>query len=95
VELLGGQETLLNYIHQAHLYPLVASEAEIPGEVIVQFIVDAQGIPRDFQIQREDPDGFDFGENAVKALQGMQYRPAYRDGQYIESPTTQVVRFEP
>ncbi len=95
VELIGGQSTLLSYIHQNHLYPLVASEAEISGEVLVSFIVDAEGVPRDFEIQREDPDGFDFGESAIQALQGMRFRPAYSGGQYIESPTTQIVRFEP
>ncbi len=94
-ELIGGQDALSRYIHQNHLYPLVAAEAMIPGEAAVQFIVGEDGTPREFIIQSEDPEGFDFGESAIQALQNMTYRPAYRDGQYIEAPTTQIVRFEP
>jgi TonB family protein len=88
-ELIGGEEVLQNYIHQNH------REAGIPGEVMVNFTVDAQGNPHSFNILREDPEGFDFGQMAIQALQGVTFRPGYRDGQYIEAPSTQIVRFIP
>ncbi len=94
-ELIGGEDALAIYIAQHNLYPFVAAEAEIPGEVLVAFTVDSEGVPKDFRILREEPEGFDFGQNAIQALQGMKFRPAYRDGQYIEAPATQIVRFEP
>jgi TonB family protein len=95
VVLIGGENAIIDYIHQNHLYPMVAEEAELPGEVTVSFTVSADGVPGNFRIEREDPEGFDFGENAILALREMKFRPAYEDGQYIDSPAEQIVRFIP
>lgn len=94
-QIIGGERALQDAIDQNRLYPLVALEAEISGEVIVRFTVDAQGIPGNFQIMREEPEGFDFGEMAIQALQSVKFTPGYNDGEYIESPATQLVRFTP
>ncbi len=94
-ELIGGEEALRDVIHQNQLYPVVAAEAEIPGEVMVSFTVDAQGNLKDFRILREDPEGFDFGEMAIQALQAVRFKPGYQDGRYVEYPATQLVRFIP
>lgn len=93
--IIGGDEVLLDHIHKNHLYPTVAQEAGVPGEVLVRFTVSAQGIPENFEILREDPEGFDFGVMAIRALQGMAFRPGYSEGQYIDAPLTQLVRFVP
>ena len=85
----------MNAIHKNHLYPPIAMEAEISGDVSVRFIVDANGLPREFVIVTEDPPGFDFGEKAIEALKAMRYKPGYRDGQYLEQPLLQRVRFVP
>ncbi|MFH1862113.1 MAG: tetratricopeptide repeat protein [bacterium] len=93
--LLGGDAVLQDYIHKNHLYPLVAMEAEILGEVIVSLLVDAQGNPKNFAVVSENPEGFDFGTMAIEALKGMKFVPGYAGGQYLESQTTQTVRFIP
>lgn len=94
-ELLGGEEAIQNAIQQNRLYPTVAAEAEIPGEVLLSFTVDGQGQLKNFEVLREDPEGFDFARMAIQALQRVRFRPAYRDGQFIESSATQMVRFTP
>ncbi|TKJ40299.1 hypothetical protein CEE37_08205 [candidate division LCP-89 bacterium B3_LCP] len=94
-EIMGGERALSDAISQNRLYPPVALEASIAGEVILTFTVNSQGIPDYFEVLRETPDGFDFAENAIQVLQSVQFRPGYRDGQYIDSPMTQLVRFTP
>ena len=94
-ELIGGQKALEDYIHKNHLYPQVAMEAGISGRVIVEFVVDERGRPSRFKVVSEDPEGFDFGEKAIQALQGMRFRPGYENEKYIEAPATQVVIFNP
>jgi cellulose synthase operon protein C len=94
-ELIGGQESLGDIIHKNHLYPQVASEAEISGDVVVRFTVNAKGIPGDFNLVREEPQGFDFGQMATQALQFARFKPAFAEGQYIDGTMTQLVRFVP
>ncbi len=94
-ELIGGQKALEDYIHKNHLYPQVALEAGISGQAIVEFTVDERGRPSRFKVVSEDPEGFDFGEKAIQALQGMRFRPGYENEKYIEAPATQVVIFNP
>ncbi|MFH1734707.1 MAG: tetratricopeptide repeat protein [bacterium] len=93
--MLNEEDDLLNYIHANHLYPLVASEAGIPGEAYLTFVIDVEGRPKDFRIMRENPEGFDFGLQAIEALIGMRFKPGYRDGEWIEAPMNQVVEFSP
>lgn len=94
-EIVGGQEALTDIIHKNRLYPQVASEAEIPGDVVVRFTVNAQGIPSNFNVLREEPQGFDFGSMAIQAIQNARIKPGYEDGKYKESSMTQQVRFTP
>lgn len=94
-QIIGGERALQDAIDENRLYPPVALEAEISGEVIVQFTVDTEGIPGNFQIMREEPGGFDFGEMAIQALQSVNFKPGYTAGEYIESTATQLVRFTP
>lgn len=94
-EIIGGEKSLTDAIHKNHLYPLVAMEAAVSGIVIVNFTVDEQGVASNFEIIQEEPDGFDFGEMAIRALRSVKFRPGYRNNEYIQSPTTQRVQFTP
>ena len=94
-QLISGEAGLDDYIHKNHLYPPVAMEASLPGEALISFTVDAGGRAKDFNILRENPEGFDFGAMAVQALQALRFEPAYTEGQFVESPMTQLVRFNP
>jgi TonB family protein len=94
-ELIGGQEAVERLIHESQWYPQVALDAEISGDVVIRFTVNAQGVPSNFSLIREEPQGFDFGQMAIQALQSMRYKPAYDGGQYIEGTLTQLVRFTP
>ncbi len=94
-ELAGGESALEDYIHKNHLYPQVAMEAGISGDVLVSFTVDDRGSARGFKVESEEPPGFDFGAMAIQALQAMKFRPAYQNGKYIESPAAQIVKFTP
>jgi len=93
--MLNSEDDLINYIHSNHLYPMVASEAEIPGEVQLTFVIDVDGKPKNFRIMRESPEGFDFGTQAIEAIKGMRFRPGYSDGQWIEAPLDELVQFTP
>ncbi|MCX6639250.1 MAG: tetratricopeptide repeat protein [bacterium] len=93
--LIGGEEAVQTYIHQNHLFPPIALEATISGDVTISFIVDAAGLAHDFRVESEDPAGFDFGVAAINALKAMRYQPGYSNGQYEEQPLTERVRFTP
>jgi len=94
-QLIGGEAGLEDYIHKNHLYPPVAMEANFAGEALISFTVDVSGQAKDFNILQENPEGFDFGTMAEQALQAMRFKPAYAEGRYVESPMTQMVRFNP
>lgn len=92
--IVGGEETIKNYIREHALYPDSALKASIPqGAGVVDVTVDTSGNPIQFNIFREFPEGMGFGELALQVLQAMEYRPALIDSRKVKAVLRQPVMF--
>lgn len=92
-ELIGGAQAIKDYINSHDLYPEMARTAGINGDVIVQFIVGPDGIPKNFRVVQERPAKLGFGEAAIKAMQNMRFKPGKQRDRYVSVNMQQVINF--
>jgi hypothetical protein len=64
-------------------HPPVALRSGIEGRVILELFVDRYGVVQRIRIVREDPEGWGFGEAAVRAFTGRHAIPAYANGEPV------------
>ena len=93
-EIIGGTEALYKYIHEHKLFPDIAQQSRIKGVCVVRFIVDETGKPCDLSVEKEEPEGFGFGESAQKAIDAMKFRPARHSGKKVKVIMQQIIEFE-
>ncbi|MCL2092762.1 MAG: energy transducer TonB [Treponema sp.] len=67
-------------IIRATVYPRLARESRREGLVIMELFIDPQGLIRDIQVLRENPEGWGFAEAALQALRGIRAQPAQSEG---------------
>ncbi|MDP2360485.1 MAG: energy transducer TonB [bacterium] len=89
-ELIGGTEAL----YKAVKYPEMAQRAGVEGLAQIRFIVGADGVPRDFEIAGERPEGLGFGDAAIEALRKMKFKPGKQRDKNVAVRMQQVIRFE-
>ena len=90
---VGGEiqePTLITRINPS--YPELARRARLEGPVILQAIIDRQGVVKDVQILRGLGLGLD--EAAVNAVSQWQYTPTFYNGRPVEVILTVTVIFE-
>ena len=87
-ELIGG----LSGLQQEITYPHIAKKAGIEGRVILQFIVDEQGNVTEPAIVRGIGAGCD--EEAMRALQTVQFKPGLQDGKPVKVKMSIPVTFK-
>lgn len=87
-EMIGGQQALYNVLR----YPDIARRAGIEGRVIIQFIVDEQGIVRDPRVVRSAGGG-GLDEAAIEAIQRVRFTPGMQRGRPVRVQMTQPVIF--
>ena len=92
-ELIGGAQAILDYIFEHDLYPEMARIAGINGDVLIQFVVGADGSPSNIVVAQEKPDGLGFGEAGVKAIKAMKFKPGKQRDRYVAVNMQQVIRF--
>ncbi len=92
-QLKGGVKALYDYLSKNNLYPEMAHRAGIEGDVIIQFVVDTNGMPKDVQVYQERPAGLGFGEAGVKAIKAMRFSPGYQRDRPVSVRMQQVIRF--
>jgi protein TonB len=68
---------------KAIVYPSMALRSGIEGRVILELFVDRNGMVRQIRILQESPQGWGFGEAAVKAFTGYQASPARANGEPV------------
>jgi protein TonB len=93
-EMIGGAEALYKYIHDHELFPETAQRRGINGQCVVRFVVDETGTPCEFYIEKEEPEGFGFGESAQKAIDAMKFIPAEHSGRKVKVIMLQIIKFE-
>jgi len=75
------------------IYPPPARMRRIEGEVIVEFIVDADGTPRDIVVVASRP-GDMFASAAVRAIERWRFTPGAKGGEAVATRVRQKVAFK-
>ncbi len=73
------------------LYPQEMLREGVAGEVVLRFVVDAEGLARDVQAVRSNHPAFT--RAAVRAVLAARFRPAQLKGEPVATQVSQVVRF--
>lgn len=74
-------------------YPAAAKKRRTEGWVELQFLVGADGVPRDIEVVRAQPSGM-FDRSAIRAMSRWKFKPAERDGKPIEARAKTTVGFK-
>ena len=92
-ELIGGAQAIYDYITNNDLYPEMARIEGMNGDVIIRFIVGADGNPSNIEVFQEKPADLGFGEAGVKAMKNMKFKPGRQRDRYVAVNMQQVIRF--
>ncbi len=92
-QMSGGVQALYRYLQENDMYPDMARQAGIEGDVIIQFIVDTDGHPIDVVVSAERPEGLGFGELGVQAIQAQMFSPGFQRDRPVRVRMQQVIRF--
>ena len=92
-QLIGGNQTIADYIRRYNLYPSMAYEAGISGKVMISFIVGKDGKTRDVKVMQEKPANLGFGEAGVKVMKAMTFTPGMQRDKPVAVPMQQPIRF--
>ncbi|GAK34596.1 hypothetical protein JCM17846_15150 [Iodidimonas nitroreducens] len=78
-------------IHKvAPVYPEQARASGIEGRVVLEYIINEEGIPVDIQIVEAEPQGV-FEPAAIAAVSQWRYQPALKLGRPTRSPEAEAV----
>jgi len=91
--LIGRPNAIKDYIDKNNLFPKIARDANISGVVLIECIIDENGIPRDIKIYAEIPYGLGFGEAAVEVMKAMRYSPHVKKGKPEKTILQQRINF--
>jgi protein TonB len=75
------------------VYPEIARQAKVSGQVIMQAIIRQDGSVGDIQILRSPGAKFGFDESATEAVRQWRYKPALQSGKPVDVYLTIVVDF--
>ncbi|MFW6348134.1 MAG: energy transducer TonB [Cyclonatronaceae bacterium] len=85
--MIGGQQRLYDVLE----YPPAAVQDRLEGRVIVEYIVNTEGIPEGIEVITTSS-GI-FNRAAVSALGKMRFTPGLQDGEPVEVQMTQPIIF--
>ena len=88
--MIGGMQALYSRVQ----YPELAVRAGVTGMATVHFIVGVDGLPRDYEVVVEKPDGLGFGAAAIDALSKTRFLPGQAGGKQVPVLMTQTIRFD-
>lgn len=93
-EFPGGYVEFRKFFKEHFVYPQDAIDKELSGKCYVQFVVDKEGVCKDFIIKRPVPNCVSCDEEALRLLKLMpKWKPALLNGEPIESLFTVPVIF--
>ncbi len=90
-KMLPNQKEAMDAMQAAIVYPAAAREAEMEGRVIVQFIVDEQGVVTDPFVVRGM--GAEVDDEAMRVIRTLRFEPAEKDGKTVKVRMTLPVTF--
>lgn len=91
-EFPGGMKELMTYLKDNIKYPKAAQDKKVQGRVIVQFVVEKDGTPTEFNVVRSiDPD---LDAEALRVMKEMpKWKPGMQRGQVVRVKYTVPVSF--
>lgn len=91
-EFPGGMKELMTYLKDNIKYPKAAQDKKVQGRVIVQFVVEKDGTPTEFNVVRSVDPNLD--AEALRVLGGMpKWKPGMQKGQVVRVKYTVPVAF--
>ncbi len=91
-EFPGGMEALLNYVKSNIKYPEDARNAKIEGRVVVEFFVDQEGNPCEFEVKRKVHSSLD--SEAIRVLNSMpKWKPGMQRGRPVRTRYTVSIAY--
>lgn len=92
-EFPGGMKELMTYLKDNIKYPKAAQDKKVQGRVIVQFVVEKDGTPTEFNVVRSiDPD---LDAEALRVMKEMpKWKPGMQRGQVVRVKFTVPVSFK-
>jgi len=91
----GGEAAMYKFISDNLLYPEDAVENGIEGKVIVKFVVDIDGVAKDFEIERTSSGGQSLERAAIDVCKRFgKFKPAMQNGKPIKSYFSQAIVFQ-
>ena len=92
-EFPGGMKELMTYLKDNIKYPKAAQDKKVQGRVIVQFVVEKDGTPTEFNVVRSVDTDLD--AEALRVLGGMpKWKPGMQKGQAVRVKYTVPVSFK-
>ena len=89
----GGQEALVDYLLQNTRYPAEAMKEEITGEVIVEFVVERNGMITNAKIVKSVAPSLD--QEALRVVTNMpNWEPGTKNGLRMRSQLTIPINFK-
>ena len=88
-----GMKELMTYLKDNIKYPKAAQDKKVEGRVIVQFVIEKDGTPTEFNVLRSvDPD---LDKEALRVLGNMpKWKPGMQKGQAVRVKYTVPVSFK-
>lgn len=74
------------------VYPAQAKEARIDGPVVLDVVIDAEGVVR--QVELVSGPGFGLNESAMAALKEFKFQPAFKDSKAVAVQIRYTYRFK-
>jgi|GEM_PF-1942052 len=91
----GGSAALYKFISSNLVYPEDAVENGIEGKVIVKFVVDVDGVAKDFEIERTSSGGQSLERAAIDVCKRFgKFKPAMLKGKPVKSYFSQAIVFQ-
>lgn len=89
----GGPSAWMRYLNKTFRYPQEAQESEIQGTIVVQFIVDKEGVVSDVEAVSGPTNG-GLRDEAVRVIKKSgKWEPAVQNGRKVKSYKKQPITF--
>ncbi|MCB2199974.1 TonB family protein [bacterium] len=88
-----GVYALYKYLADKQLYPEAARKSGTTGFADIRIVVSADGVVESTEVVKESPVDAGFAKAAIKAVEGVPFEPAMKDGKPVKAQYVQRFKF--